>query len=152
MARRAEVDGPHPLDIALGSRVRLRRKQLGLSQDDLARACGIAFQQVQKYEHGTNRISFSRLVEISRALDCSVADLIGNLDKSKSSKVLSKQVGHLALPGATDLLHAYASVESSKRRSAILSLARQLARDDVPADRSRDRARSAATSKRRVDR
>jgi len=47
MARRADVNGPHPLDIALGSRVRLRRKELGLSQDQLARACGIAFQQVQ---------------------------------------------------------------------------------------------------------
>ena len=95
MARNSDEHTPHPLDIALGSRVRLRRKELGLSQDQLARAVGITFQQVQKYEHGTNRISFSRLVEISEALECSVGDLIGNLDKSKSSGSFS-QAGRLS--------------------------------------------------------
>jgi transcriptional regulator with XRE-family HTH domain len=120
---------PHPLDIALGSRVRLRRKELGMSQDQLAKSVGITFQQVQKYEHGTNRISFSRLVEISEALECSVGDLIGNLDKSKSSGSLSRQIAYLTEPGASDLLEAYASIESPKRRRAILNLARQLAND-----------------------
>jgi transcriptional regulator with XRE-family HTH domain len=129
MARNSDEHTPHPLDIALGSRVRLRRKELGFSQDQLARAVGITFQQVQKYEHGTNRISFSRLVEISEALECSVGDLIGNLDKSKSSGSFSKQVAYLTEPGASDLLEAYASIESPKRRRAILNLARQLAND-----------------------
>jgi transcriptional regulator with XRE-family HTH domain len=134
---------PHPLDIALGSRVRLRRKELGLSQDQLARSVGITFQQVQKYEHGTNRISFSRLVEISEALDCSVTDLIGNLDKSKSSGSLSRQIAFLTEPGASDLLEAYASIDSPKRRRAILNLARQLASDQpeparAPARRGRE--------------
>ena len=131
MARNSDEHSPHPLDIALGSRVRLRRKELGYSQDQLARAVGITFQQVQKYEHGTNRISFSRLVEISEALECSVGDLIGNLDKSKSSGSFSKQVAFLTEPGASDLLEAYASIESPKRRRAILNLARQLASDQV---------------------
>jgi transcriptional regulator with XRE-family HTH domain len=129
MARNSTEEGPHPLDIALGSRVRLRRKELGLSQDQLARGIGITFQQVQKYEHGTNRISFSRLVEICGALECSVGDLIGNLDKSKSSGSFSRQVAYLTEPGATDLLEAYASIDSPKRRRAILNLARQLAND-----------------------
>jgi len=144
MARNSDEHSPHPLDIALGSRVRLRRKELGYSQDQLARAVGITFQQVQKYEHGTNRISFSRLVEISEALECSVGDLIGNLDKSKSSGSFSKQVAYLTEPGASDLLEAYASIESPKRRRAILNLARQLASDQVetaPAKSSR-RARA----------
>ena len=144
MARNSDEHSPHPLDIALGSRVRLRRKELGYSQDQLARATGITFQQVQKYEHGTNRISFSRLVEISEALECSVGDLIGNLDKSKSSGSFSKQVAYLTEPGASDLLEAYASIESPKRRRAILNLARQLASDQVetaPAKSSR-RARA----------
>ena len=131
MARNSDEHLPHPLDIALGSRVRLRRKELGYSQDQLARAVGITFQQVQKYEHGTNRISFSRLVEISEALECSVGDLIGNLDKSKSSGSFSKQVAFLTEPGASDLLEAYGSIESPKRRRAILNLARQLASDQV---------------------
>lgn len=129
MARNSDEHTPHPLDIALGSRVRLRRKELGFSQDQLARSVGITFQQVQKYEHGTNRISFSRLVEISEALECSVGDLIGNLDKSKSSASFSRQVSYLTEPGASDLLEAYASIDSSKRRRAILNLARQLASD-----------------------
>ncbi len=146
MAKDKDEHTPHPLDIALGSRVRLRRKELGMSQDQLARSVGITFQQVQKYEHGTNRISFSRLVEISEALDCSVGDLIGNLDKSKSSGSLSRQIAHLTEPGASDLLEAYASIESPKRRRAILNLARQLANDQpeqpvrAPARRGHARA------------
>ena len=131
MAHGSDEHTPHPLDIALGARVRLRRKELGLSQDQLARAVGITFQQVQKYEHGTNRISFSRLVEICEALECGVVDLVGNLDKSKSSGSLSKQIAFLTEPGATDLLEAYASIDSPKRRRAILNLARQLASDQA---------------------
>ena len=131
MAKKSEEGTPHPLDIALGARVRLRRKELGMSQDQLARAVGITFQQVQKYEHGTNRISFSRLAEIAEALDCSVSDLVGNLDRSKSSGALSRQIAMLAETGAADLLEAYASIESSKRRRAILNLARQLATDQA---------------------
>lgn len=129
MARDAE-DGAHPLDIALGSRVRLRRKELGLSQAELAGACGITFQQVQKYEHGVNRISFSRLVGITQALKCSIGDLIGGLEKSKSSATLGKKIASLAEPGASDLLEAYVSIASPKRRRAVLSLARELMHED----------------------
>ncbi|MBV9993104.1 MAG: helix-turn-helix transcriptional regulator [Alphaproteobacteria bacterium] len=145
MAKNTDEHAPHPLDIALGSRVRLRRKELGFSQDQLARSVGITFQQVQKYEHGTNRISFSRLVEIADALECSVADLIGNLDKSKSSASLSRQIAYLTEPGASDLLEAYASIDSPKRRRAILNLARQLANDQ---QETSPPARASATSRR----
>lgn len=69
----------HPLDIALGARIRLRRRELGLLQGELARQIGITFQQVQKYEHGANRVSFSRRVEIAHALDYSVHDLIEDI-------------------------------------------------------------------------
>ena len=70
----------NPLDIALGARIRVRRKSLGLSQDDLAVQVGLTFQQIQKYERGANRVSFSRLVEIARTLKCRAQDLIGDLD------------------------------------------------------------------------
>ena len=130
--RRASTgEGPEPVDIHVGGRVKLRRTLMGLSQGQLGEAIGLTFQQVQKYEHGTNSISFSRLVEISAALECSVGDLIGNLDKSKSSGSFSKQVAYLTEPGASDLLEAYASIDSSKRRRAILNLARQLANDQA---------------------
>ena len=150
MAHNPDEHTPHPLDIALGARIRLRRKELGFSQDHLARAVGITFQQVQKYEHGTNRVSFSRLVEIAEALKCGVVDLIGNLDKSKSSASFSRQISFLTEPGANDLLEAYASIDSPKRRRAILNLARQLASDQVEPARSTARhGRSAGASAKR---
>ena len=52
---------PHPIDLHVGARIRLKRKMAGISQNDLAAALGVTFQQVQKYEIGTNRISASKL-------------------------------------------------------------------------------------------
>jgi transcriptional regulator with XRE-family HTH domain len=127
MLKTTETGTPHPLDIALGSRIRLRRRELGLSQEQLAREVGITFQQVQKYEHGTNRVSFSRLVEISQALRCGVIDIVGDLDKSEASSLFSRHIARLNEPGATELLEAYAAINSPKHRRAILNLAKQLA-------------------------
>ncbi len=127
MSKTTENGSPHPLDVALGSRIRLRRRELGFSQEQLAREVGITFQQVQKYEHGTNRVSFSRLVEISKALRCGVMQIIGDLDQQQSSETFSRHVDSLNEPGAAELLEAYASITSSKHRRAILNLARQLA-------------------------
>ena len=64
---------PHPVDIHVGSRVRMRRTLLGMSQEKLGEALGLTFQQVQKYERGANRIGASRLFEISRSLDVPVS-------------------------------------------------------------------------------
>jgi transcriptional regulator with XRE-family HTH domain len=122
-----EDNSPHPLDVALGSRIRLRRRELGLSQEQLARQVGITFQQVQKYEHGTNRVSFSRLVEIAQALRCGLIDIVGDLDKSKASSFFSRHVARLNEPGAAELLEAYSAIQSAKHRRAILNLAKQLA-------------------------
>ncbi len=63
---------PNPVDIYVGSRVRLRRTLLGMSQEKLGEALGLTFQQVQKYERGTNRIGASRLYDLSRVLDVPV--------------------------------------------------------------------------------
>ncbi|MDE1938270.1 MAG: helix-turn-helix domain-containing protein [Alphaproteobacteria bacterium] len=127
MTTYTEDNAPHPLDVALGSRIRLRRRELGLSQEQLARQVGITFQQVQKYEHGTNRVSFSRLVEIAQALHCGVMDIVGDLDQSKASSLFSRHVARLNEPGAADLLEAYSAIQSPKHRRAILNLAKQLA-------------------------
>ena len=117
----------HSLDVALGSRIRARRRELDMSQGQLARRLGITFQQVQKYEHGTNRVSFSRLVEIARALGCGVTQMIGDLDKPTGSWVLARHLDRLSEPGAPELLEAYAAIRSPKHRRAILNLAKQLA-------------------------
>src|ERR1700710_1735968 len=64
---------PNPVDVHVGSRVRLRRTLLGMSQGNLGEAIGLTFQQVQKYESGTNRMGGSRLYDISQALDVPVS-------------------------------------------------------------------------------
>jgi transcriptional regulator with XRE-family HTH domain len=65
-------------DIAIGERIRARRNQIDMSQEELGHALKVSFQQVQKYEKGTNRISSGRLVQLADALRCGVTDLIGN--------------------------------------------------------------------------
>lgn len=70
---RPRIGQPHPIDIHVGSRVRLRRTLLGLSQEKLGDSIGLTFQQVQKYERGANRIGSSRLYELSRVLDVPVS-------------------------------------------------------------------------------
>ena len=69
---RRKLDGPHPTDVHVGARVRLRRTLLGMSQEKLGEALGLTFQQVQKYERGANRIGASRLHELSHVLEVPV--------------------------------------------------------------------------------
>ena len=64
---------PNPIDVHVGSRIRLRRTLLGLSQEKLGKAIGLTFQQVQKYERGTNRVGSSRLFQIAKVLNVPVS-------------------------------------------------------------------------------
>ena len=66
--RTITADGPHPIDIHVGARIRAQRVVRGLTQSDLARLVGISFQSVQKYEQGENRVSASRLYEFAQVL------------------------------------------------------------------------------------
>lgn len=78
--RTIQKDGPHPIDIHVGQRVRERRTLLGLSQSHLAEQVGLTFQQIQKYERGTNRISASRLWQLSDVLGVSISWFFEDLD------------------------------------------------------------------------
>jgi len=69
----AEKKKPNPIDVHVGSRVKLRRTMQGMSQEKLGDALGITFQQIQKYEKGTNRIGASRMQQISAALKVPVS-------------------------------------------------------------------------------
>ena len=69
----AMANNPNPIDIHVGGRVRLRRTLLGMSQEKLAQALGLTFQQIQKYERGANRIGSSRLYHLSQILDVPVS-------------------------------------------------------------------------------
>ena len=71
------VIGPDPIDVEVGGRIRARRIALGISQTALAKALGLTFQQVQKYEKGANRVSASTLVRVARELAVTVAFLVG---------------------------------------------------------------------------
>jgi transcriptional regulator with XRE-family HTH domain len=126
---RVEAHAPNKLDMALGLRIRARRKSQGMSQTALADAVGITFQQIQKYERGFNRVSFSRLVDIAHALDCRALDLIGDLDDAGQPQALFRQdTAHLRERGAPELLAAYAAAPPPLRR-AILKLVVAIAKD-----------------------
>lgn len=117
---------PDPMDIALGAAVRIRRRTIGMSQEALAEQCGVSFQQIQKYENGANRISFSRLVQIARALRCRVVDLMDVLDTpDREMSGDLDLLNHMRTPGALDLLAAYERL-TPDARSSLISFLRAL--------------------------
>lgn len=130
---------PDPMDVALGAAVRIRRRTIGMSQEALAEQCGVSFQQIQKYENGANRISFSRLVQIARALRCRVVDLMDVLDTSGAEvggdiDMLSR----IRTPGALELLTAFERLPPEARAS-LVNLLRTLTDADGGGARARQR-------------
>ncbi|HEX5378367.1 MAG TPA: helix-turn-helix transcriptional regulator [Phenylobacterium sp.] len=118
--------GPDPVDLAIGARVRLRRKSLNLSQGALAARIGVTFQQVQKYERGANRISGSMLVAVAAALDTSVGWLVG--EEGGGGGEAEALLRSLSAPGAQELLEAFAEIERAPARHALIALAREMAK------------------------
>ena len=124
---------PDPMDVALGAAVRIRRRTIGMSQEALADQCGVSFQQIQKYENGANRISFSRLVQIARALRCRVVDLMDVLDTSSHDAVGDLDLlSRVRTPGALELLAAFECLPHGARAS-LVSFLRALTGPDSPA-------------------
>ncbi|MGE4527439.1 MAG: helix-turn-helix domain-containing protein [Rhodospirillaceae bacterium] len=79
--RTVKNDGPDPIDLHVGARIRSMRCARSMTQEQLAEAAGVTFQQIQKYERGFNRVSASRLVRISYALGCAPASVFADLEK-----------------------------------------------------------------------
>ncbi|MFN3583296.1 helix-turn-helix domain-containing protein [Phenylobacterium sp.] len=122
----SSTKAPDPMDIALGAAVRIRRRTIGMSQEALAEQCGVSFQQIQKYENGANRISFSRLVQIARALRCRVTDLMDVFDgPDKETTQDLDLLTRLRTPGALELLAAYERMPP-EARSTLVSLLKTL--------------------------
>lgn len=140
MVDRADLNGPDPIDIAVGLRLRTLRKSKGMSQEQLGKALGITFQQIQKYERGTNRISASMLVKSARTLDVSASSLLPdeNDPAPKSPAILSMMS---QLRGVDELVECYSRIKSNRFRRALLQLARTLAIN--PADAVQDENASA---------
>ena len=76
---------PSPIDVHVGTRIRLRRTLLGMSQERLGEALGLTFQQVQKYERGVNRVGASRLFDLSRVLDVPISFFFDDMPDSLTS-------------------------------------------------------------------
>ena len=113
----------NPIDLHIGQRVRHRRWLLGMTQQQLAQAVGIRFQQIQKYESGANRISASRLWDLARALDMPVSFFFEGLAGDKSAEAADD--GVLQNKETMDLIRAYYGLDEGPRRR-LLELAKAL--------------------------
>ena len=94
---------PNPVDIHVGSRIRLRRTLLGMSQEKLGKAISLTFQQIQKYERGTNRVGSSRLYQLSRVLNVPISFFFDDMPPEVSG-VGARGLAEAAEPFSEDLL------------------------------------------------
>jgi transcriptional regulator with XRE-family HTH domain len=134
--RRMTKKAPNPIDKHVGSRVRMRRMMLGMSQEKLGDALTLTFQQVQKYEKGTNRIGASRLQQISHILQVPVAFFFEgapNLDGSMMTESLQTAPSptyvsdFLATSDGLSLTKAFMRIPDPKLRRRIVDLVQQIA-------------------------
>lgn len=126
-------DGPHPIDIHVGSRVRLRRLMLGMSQDKLGEALGLTFQQVQKYEKGINRIGASRIFRLSEILGVpiqffyddyqTVAPAAGMAEAEPNDAFMDL----LSSPEGVQLCRHFSAIKDPTVKKKVLELVRSIA-------------------------
>ncbi len=120
---------PDPVDIHVGGRIRLRRTLLGFSQEKLANALGITFQQVQKYENGTNRVGASRLFHIAKVLKVPVSFFYEGLEQSSEEQ--SEDLGAanmLNKKETVDLVRVYYTIEDPIVRNKFLEMIKTFAK------------------------
>lgn len=121
-ARRTRAkDGPNPVDVHVGRRVRARRALLGMSQAGLAQAFGLTFQQIQKYERGANRISAGRLWLLAQVLDVPVSYFFEGLEPSGNSADADDR---MARRETLELVRAYYRIEDPAVRRSLVDLVR----------------------------
>jgi transcriptional regulator with XRE-family HTH domain len=130
---------PNPVDLHVGARIRLRRRMQGVSQEKLADALGLTFQQVQKYERGANRVSASKLYEIATALQAPVSYFFDGLadpsnEEGGNARPTDEQTVHTFLMTAEglELAKLFPGLPRGRIRRRFLDLMRALAGvDDV---------------------
>ncbi|MQQ07709.1 helix-turn-helix domain-containing protein [Epibacterium sp. SM1979] len=116
----------HPVDVHVGKRIRHRRWLIGMTQQQLAEKVGIKFQQIQKYETGANRVSASRLWDISDALDVQVSFFFEGLqDDQKTAEGGMVPDDLMTDKEALDLVRSYYAIPENQRRR-LFELARVL--------------------------
>jgi transcriptional regulator with XRE-family HTH domain len=123
---------PNPIDVHVGSRIRLRRSIAGLSQEQLADGLGLTFQQVQKYEKGINRVSASRLQHISEVLEVPISFFFENGPNALVDSAGSPMGDFNELMSSKEtiaLVTAFNSIKSPRLRQSVLNLVRTLKND-----------------------
>jgi len=118
MPRRRSDD----VDTIVGKNILLLRKHRGMSQTELAKKVGVSFQQVQKYENGSNRVGGGRLYRISAVLKVPVGSLFEGVVKSAEDKLESSPTAMLAVPHALRLLKAFSLLEDAAFRKSIVEM------------------------------
>jgi transcriptional regulator with XRE-family HTH domain len=130
---------PNPIDKHVGSRVRMRRMMVGMSQEKLGDALGLTFQQVQKYEKGTNRIGASRLQQISHILQVPVAfffegapNVPGGTEENLNGAPSPAYVSDfLATSDGLALTKSFMRIKDQKLRRRIVDLVEQIAGEEL---------------------
>ena len=131
------VRAPNPVDVHVGTRVRLRRTLLGMTQTGLGQAIGLTFQQVQKYERGVNRIGSSRLYDLARVLDVPVNFFFDEMPKEIASKSGAASSGPpegaevfdpdiVSKRETLELVRAYYKIENPQVRKRLFEMVKAL--------------------------
>lgn len=116
----------HPVDTHVGKRLKLRRTLLGLSQDNIAQAVNLTFQQVQKYENGANRVSASRIYDLSRILNVPVSYFFDGLDENNKNPLPSLEEDNFSRRETLELVRAYYGIIDPQVRKKVYDLLRSL--------------------------
>lgn len=132
---------PDPVDVHVGGRVRLRRKLLGLSQGKLADAIGLTFQQVQKYERGANRISASRVFDISQVLEVPISFFYDDMpdevrlrsDVAEAEIEVNQAADQMTSRETLTIVGAYYKVKNARVREAVFQLIKAMAKTTTSA-------------------
>ncbi len=136
---RSPTGKPNPVDVHVGSRIRLRRTLLGMSQQKLGESIGLTFQQVQKYERGTNRVGSSRMFELARVLDVPVSYFFEEMGSDVAARGRQHAFGvaiDAPASGAADpmtkretleLVRAYYKITDPKVRKRLFEMTKALA-------------------------
>jgi transcriptional regulator with XRE-family HTH domain len=137
MFTRMEKKSPNPVDKHVGSRVRMRRMMIAMSQEKLGDALGLTFQQVQKYEKGTNRIGASRLQHISHILQVPVAFFFEGGPKASaprgfhgSASSIAEIDSFISDSEGLRLIGAFRRIDNAHLRRKIVMLVQEIAGDD----------------------
>ncbi|MET3560082.1 transcriptional regulator with XRE-family HTH domain [Bartonella japonica] len=126
---------PDPIDVYVGSRIRLRRNILGLTQEKLGEKLGITFQQVQKYEKGTNRIGASRLQAIAEIMDVPVSYFFDKGIHTQHLEGFAESdndfMDFCSSNEGIQLMRAFTNISDAKVRRKIIDLAKALSEEDL---------------------